>query len=159
MAWWTKAVLIFLSSFFLYSCSNLEEKESVNSLNKEKVAQDKSLETLHLIDSFFTVASSWNASTVTVLNEIGRAITSLDSSLTFYPYKDVRGNRSFTFCAERKAQFHVFRTTSFLSQTPVQSGEYLVWRKPTNGYLLLDISIAPHPILGWRLSVRKRSQE
>jgi len=153
MVWSKKKILFILSVIFVVisSCNSKENKI----LPKEVIVSKDSV-----ISNFFNHFQSRSDESIVIIDSLGAEIGLLDSSLTFLPYSNEYESNSFVFVAQNKLAFKPFEENSFLSDNKeVHDSDYKVWRKNIQNSQILDISIEPHPILKYILSIRFRGQE
>lgn len=161
MAWWKRVTLFILSCGLFLGCSFNNRQQVPQKLETPVVEKSNAKEQLtNLIDSFFNATRIWDFSTPFKLDSIGELVDQNDSSLQFYGFGNSYEKDAWLFSTKNRKQLNCFVKSSFLATTPPTTNlSYRVWRKMTNGRLLLDFSIEPHPILGWVFVVRKRAQE
>lgn len=151
---WLKKVTLFILSALLLIFSSCESVHNKSGNNQEEISKED------LINNLFNSLQTWNESSIPLIDSIGFEISKMDSSLSFLPYLNEYEKHSFVFVAKDRNELKSFEESSFLSdEIEIEKSGYSVWRKKTNEVELLDISIEPHPSLGWLLVIRKRGQE
>lgn len=156
MAWLQKVILFILSTVFLFfiSCESVRTKSEIDSVVEKPITQED------LVEEFFTQIRSWNSENIYAIDSLGAEISQMNSNLNFLAYGNEYEAHSFVFSANDKEKFKIFEENDFLVQdSPAKQNSYKVWRKKLNNREVLDVSIEPHPVLGWLFVVRKRGQE
>lgn len=156
MVWLKKVTFIILSAVLvlLSSCENVKTKVDIDTDEIKEITLED------LVEDFFIQIQQWNIENSAKIDSLGHEISQFDSTLTFYPLDNHLEVNSFVFSAKQKEFFKVFEKSEFLSENlPIQNSDYRVWRKKLNNRQVLDLSIEPHPVLGWLFVVRKRGQE
>ncbi|PWH81367.1 hypothetical protein [Brumimicrobium oceani] len=152
---WLKKVIFFILSAVLIALSSCESNPSKSELEEEKVITKD-----ELISSFFSQIQNWSSKNMTTIDSLGFKISALDSTLTFLPSTNEYEPGGFLFTAKNKSAFKDFEENTFLSeQEAISKSNYKIWRKKIKNLQILDLSIEPHPVLGWLFVIRKRGQE
>lgn len=158
MVWLKKEILFILSLLFLglLSCKNKVENsknEEIEEVVIEVTITDK-------ITLFFENLKTWNEENTVQINQLGKEISTFDSTLQFYPNTNTYDDNSFIFSSLKEENLTIFKNHPFLEEDePHQFSSYKVWRKKVNNRKILDLSIEPHPTLNWIFVIRKREQE
>lgn len=152
-----KQILFFLSLIALTGCSLNKGQADKGKQLFEKKGSIQNKKVSHLVDTFFKALPQWNISN---LNQYGKDIATKDTSLHFLPFINNVEKGAFVFYTVSRKEFEIFEKSTFLSETSPDCDEsYCVWRKMIKNHKVLDISIEPHPTLGWVFIVRKRPQQ
>ncbi|WP_107039673.1 hypothetical protein [Brumimicrobium mesophilum] len=156
MVWLKKVILYILSAFLLVftSCDVAGNKPEVSK------DEDKTNSKEDLVKLFLNQIQNWNSDSIQKIDSIGYEIILLDSALSYHSYENDYQPNSFMFSSNERNSFQVFEENEFLKLTqPIQQSTYKVWRKNLKNLKILDLSIEPHPTLGWLFIARLRGQE
>src|SRR5690554_5443770 len=125
---WLKKEILFILSTILITLSSCGGQEKLQNQKEERKSTKE-----ELISAFFEQIQSWNKNNISVIDSLGRAISHLDSSLSFLPLKNDYEPRSFVFTTNDKQNFLPFEESDYLIKSDFsQQSSYKVWRKQLN---------------------------
>ncbi|MBW7868549.1 MAG: hypothetical protein H3C31_09520 [Brumimicrobium sp.] len=159
MHWFKKGIFYMLSGFWLLSGCDSNDTVAIKGITETNEVE-ANIEEITLNSFFSFIQDEWTPENIQQIDNAGIKIAEIENDIFFLPYSNEYEPSTFIFYTKTQEELKLFENHEFLGQPlPSNSPEYKIWRKENMGQKILDISIEPHPILGWICQIRLREGE